>query len=83
MVRKLKQGTDFLGYVVLPYYRLPRTKTERRIFKDLKLKVGFSNFNASLQSYLGYFKHANSFELTEQLKNQVWFWQSKWYNQIE
>jgi len=30
--RRLKWGIDFLGYVVLPHYILPRTKTKRRIF---------------------------------------------------
>ena len=30
-IRKLNWGIDFLGYVVLPHYRLPRTKTRRRI----------------------------------------------------
>jgi len=27
-IRKLKQGVDFLGYVVLPHHRLLRTKTK-------------------------------------------------------
>ena len=72
--RKLKWGIDFLGYVVLPYYLLPRTKTRRRVFQKLKQKTLTPNFNQSLQSYLGYLTHANSYKLTQELKNKVWFW---------
>lgn len=56
---------------------LPRTKTKRRIFKKLKTKIGSETFNQSPQSYLGYLGHANSFKLTQQLKNQVWLWQER------
>lgn len=71
-LRKLDWGIDFLGYIVLPHYILPRTKTRRRIFKKLKEKINSENFNQSLQSYLGYLSHANSYKLTQQLKNQIW-----------
>ena len=73
ITRKLDWGIDFLGYVVLPYYRLPRIKTKNRIFRKLKYKIATKNFNQSLQSYLGYFSHANSYRLTQTLKNQIWF----------
>ena len=73
-IRCLDNGIDFLGYIVLPHYILPRTKTKKRIFKKLKEKIGLENFNQSLQSYLGYLKHAKSYKLTEKLKNQIWFW---------
>lgn len=74
ILRKLGWGIDFLGYVVLPHYRLPRTKTKRRMFMKLKEKVGLVNFDQSLQSYLGYLSHANSYKLTQKLKNQIWLW---------
>lgn len=82
ILRKLKWGVDFLGYITLPHYRLPRTKTKRRLFKKLRgkisdLKNGYVSeysFNQSLQSYLGYLSHANSYKLTQKLKNQIWFW---------
>ena len=76
IIRKLDWGIDFLGYVVLPHYILPRTKTKRRIFKKLREKVGSENFNQSLQSYLGYLAHANSFKIAQELKNQVWLWEN-------
>lgn len=71
--RKLEWGIDFLGYIVLPHHILPRTKTKKRILEKLKEKIGSENFNQSLQSYLGYLSHANSYKLTQELKNQVWF----------
>lgn len=77
IIRKLDWGIDFLGYVVLPHYILPRTKTKKRIFSKLKAKIKDENFNQSLQSYLGYLSHANTFNLTQNLKNQVWLWQDE------
>ena len=72
--RKLNWGIDFLGYIVLPHYILPRTKTKKRMFKKLKQKIDSENFNQSLQSYLGYLGHASSYKIQQKLKNQVWFW---------
>lgn len=74
ILRKLDWRIDFLGYIILPHYRLPRTKTKRRIFGKLKNKINSPNFNQSLQSYLGYLSHANSYKLTQALKNHIWFW---------
>lgn len=68
ILRKLTCGVDFLGYIVLPHYRLPRTKTLRRMFKRLKTNPN----EQSLQSYLGYISHANSWSVANQLKNQFW-----------
>ena len=64
--RKLRWGIDFCGYIVLPHYILPRTKTKKRIIN--KISKGNVSYQ-SLQSYLGYFSHANSFKLSEKLKN--------------
>lgn len=80
--RKLNWGIDFLGYIVLPHYILPRTKTKRRMFKKLhsqiqlhkKDELTFDRLNQTTQSYLGYLSHSNSFNLTSELKNQIWFW---------
>lgn len=79
-IRKYNQGIDFLGYIVLPHYILPRTRTKKRILKKLKDKIDNlrnaeiteGSFNQSLHSYLGFLKHANSNKLKEQLKNQIW-----------
>ena len=68
-IRRLDNGIDFLGYIILPHYILPRTKTKKRILGKLKEKMGSENFKQSLQSYLGYLKHANAFKLSRDLKN--------------
>lgn len=77
-------GVDFLGYVVFPRYILPRTKTKKRIFRkivevDQKIKAGILGPEAcerSLQSYLGYLSHCNSYQLTLDIKNHVFFLQN-------
>ncbi|MBI2041630.1 MAG: group II intron reverse transcriptase domain-containing protein [Candidatus Nealsonbacteria bacterium] len=81
-IRKFHQGIDFLGYIVLPHHRLLRTETKQRIFKKLAKRIGeYKNgainkqtLEQSLQSYLGVFSHANAYELSNELKNQFWFW---------
>lgn len=77
VLRKYSQGIDFLGYIVLPYYILPRTKTKRRMFRKLDIRLSELNrriiseesFNQSIQSYLGYLFHAKAFRLTQKIKN--------------
>lgn len=71
ILRKLDWGIDFLGYIVLPHYILPRAKTKRRIFKKLRDKMSLENFNQSLQSYLGYLSHTNAHKVSLELKNQL------------
>lgn len=78
IVRELDWGIDFLGYIVLAHYILVRTKTKRRIFKKLKDKfqdysngvISYYSFNQSFQSYLGFLKHANAYEIIKKLKNK-------------
>ncbi len=60
IMRKYNQGIDFLGYVILPYYRVLRTKTKKRMFKKINQK--------NLQSYLGVLKHCNSYKLRRELE---------------
>ena len=66
ILRKLTRGIDFCGYIVLPHYMLPRTQTRRRILKKV---LKHETSNQSLQSYLGYFSHANSYLVSQNLKN--------------
>lgn len=79
IISKLTWGIDFCGYIVLPRYTLPRTKTKRRIFKKI------SKFHAgeqSLQSYLGYLSHANTHNTSQSLKNLFWINQEALPNKI-
>ncbi len=71
-IKKYNQGIDFLGYVILPYYIVLRTKTKRRMFKKLAEKrrlwqagdITKESFDQSLQSYLGILKHCNGWTIT-------------------
>ena len=81
-IRKFHQGIDFLGYIVLPHCRLLRTKTKKRIFRKLRQRieeckngaVSKQTLEQSLQSYLGVLSHANTYGVSNDLKNQFWFW---------
>lgn len=61
-LRKLGQGIDFLGYVVLPHHTVLRTKTKRRMLRRVTQE--------NLPSYLGLLQHANAHRLTENLKSK-------------
>ena len=59
-IRKVTQGVDFLGYVILPHYRVLRTKTKRRILS----KVGSHNLN----SYLGVLSHCRGHKIKQKIR---------------
>lgn len=59
IIKKLRQGIDFLGYVVLPRYTVLRAKTRRRMLK----RVNKNN----LSSYLGLIKHCRGYELKQEI----------------
>lgn len=59
-IRKLSQGIDFLGYVILPHYKVLRASTKKRIFR--KIKDGVSK--ESRQSYLGILSHCKGYNLS-------------------
>jgi len=79
-IRKFSQGVDFLGYVLRPHHLIIRTKTKKRIFKKLSLrineyrnnKITEESLEQSLQSYLGVLSHADCHGLSEKLKNEFW-----------
>src|SRR3989338_7315779 len=67
-IRKLRQGIDFLGVVLLPYRIVTRTKTKTRIVKkSARLLLEFQAGNItkdklsqSISSYLGHMGHTKS-----------------------
>lgn len=75
IIRKYHHGIDFLGYVVLPYYRVLRTKTKRRILKKIKVNrqklpdrlLLEEFFNQSLQSCLGVLKHCRGYKIKKKV----------------
>lgn len=75
-IRKLRQGFDFLGYIVLPHHIVLRTKTKRRMFKKLFEKrkmflnglISETSFDQSLQSYLGMLRHCRGYKIERKIK---------------
>ncbi|MBI2100452.1 MAG: hypothetical protein HYT47_00290 [Candidatus Vogelbacteria bacterium] len=64
-IRKFRQGIDYLGYVARPYYRVLRTRTRRRLLRQLgKGEIGERN----PLSYLGLLSHCRSFRLKQQFR---------------
>ncbi|MFH1611982.1 MAG: RNA-directed DNA polymerase [bacterium] len=71
IIRKYHQGIDFLGYVVLPHYRVLRTKTKKRILRKIKKKkqdlqsglITKELFNQTLQSYFGVLRHCEGWRI--------------------
>jgi len=74
-IQNVNQGVDFLGYVVLPHYRVLRTSTKKRMFRNVqKLKrahakdtISFERLNASLNSYRGILSHCKGHKLNQTL----------------
>ncbi len=69
-IRKLRQGTDFLGYVSMPHFRVLRTRTKKRMLKRLAVlaksiwtKDDFLFTLPIIQSYLGMLVHCKSGKL--------------------
>lgn len=77
--RKFRSGIDFLGYIVFPTYILPRTKTKRRLIRKIREKIKKykegkitkDKLNQTIQSYLGYLKHANSYGFRQELEAMI------------
>jgi 5,10-methylene-tetrahydrofolate dehydrogenase/methenyl tetrahydrofolate cyclohydrolase/retron-type reverse transcriptase len=75
-IRKLRQGVDFLGYVSLPYRRVLRTSTKKRMLRKIdEAKVLFQTGAISsnklsniVASYLGMLSHCES----QNIKNVIY-----------
>jgi len=59
-IRKISQGIDFLGYVVLPHYKVLRTNTKKRI---LRLSKSDNFKEETKQSYLGVLSHCRGYKI--------------------
>jgi hypothetical protein len=81
-IRKFSQGVDFLGYICFPHFVIPRDKTKDRIFDKIHDNIllykrkqrSLESLGQSINSYLGILSHSNSFELQQELENQIFFW---------
>ncbi len=65
-IRKVRQGVDFLGYVILPRVVVLRTNTKKRVYR--KIEKGVST--EALNSYLGVSTYACGTKLTRYLLNE-------------
>ncbi len=78
-LKKWHEGIDFLGYVDFPSHRVLRTKTKRRMLKNIKqsqnnLNAGLidgKSFNAALQSYFGVLSHCKNTEIKRVIGNII------------
>src|SRR3989338_386048 len=60
-ISTIASGVDFLGWVHFPDYRVLRTTTKKRMFRNIK-----KNANLAIQnSYLGMLKHGNARNLAK------------------
>lgn len=66
-IKRYGQGIDFLGYVSFPYHRILRTKTRKRMIRNIGRKASEKSFDQTLQSYLGTLKHCNSYKLKKEI----------------
>jgi hypothetical protein len=80
IIRKLRHGIDFVGYVLFEKYILMRTQSKRRMKRRLKERyekyligeVDADPLDQALQSYLGILSHANQHTLSQAIKNAYW-----------
>jgi retron-type reverse transcriptase len=72
-IRKLHQGIDFLGVVILPHRSILRTKTKNRILKNVNQtikqvenrKLSKEKACQKLASYLGHLSHIRSRKISQ------------------
>jgi retron-type reverse transcriptase len=84
-ILKAGKDVDFLGYVLRPHHRLMRKRTLNRVMRKLAEKFYFyqtgrttkESFQQTFASYLGVLSHADTYKLTENLKNHYWFWNNE------
>lgn len=77
----ISHGVDFLGYRIWPSHRLLRKRSTKRIRRALKRfqklygqgKIDFDRINATVQSWLGHAKHADSYRFRQKLFESVHF----------
>jgi len=77
----ISHGVDFLGYRIWPDHRLLRKRSTKRIKRALRHfqklysqeKVDFDRINATVQSWLGHAKHADSYRFRKKLFEEITF----------
>ncbi len=78
-IKTIASGVDFLGWVNFSDHRILRTKTKKRMFKNISKKyqrlkngsISEESFNQSLQSYLGILKHCSGHKIRKTIKLKI------------
>lgn len=78
-IRKIHQGVDFLGYVVLPHATTVRTHTKQRIKRKIESaenelnngKISEATYRSTITSYLGVVSHARNVKLKITLQRKL------------
>lgn len=78
-ITTLHRGIDFLGYVIRPHHKVLRSRTRLRMERKLlsymrqyeQGKVSEEDIRAVLDSYVGIMSHADTHELSSNVKNRV------------
>lgn len=81
MAYPVEKGVDYLGYKIFPGHRKVRYENVIRYRRRLKEmqgkysggKIGLKDINASVQSWIGHVKHADSWRLRESLFHSISF----------
>jgi retron-type reverse transcriptase len=63
-IKSISSGIDFLGWVNFFDHRVLRTKTKKRMFKNIRWKEGKKE---TIQSYLGLLNHGNGHKLMDRI----------------
>jgi RNA-directed DNA polymerase len=69
-IKTFSSGVDFLGWVHFPAYRVLRTTTKRKMFRNIMLKAEDERENTVI-SYLGMLKWGNGGKLENTIKNAI------------
>lgn len=74
-IRKWSQGIDFLGYIVFPHHIILRTRTKKRMFRNIwhnfqLMQEGLldkKKFEQSFRSYLGLLEHCRGYGIRDKI----------------
>lgn len=80
IIRKYRAGVDFLGYVLLPHYRVLRTKTKQRMMRKLLYRatdfkqgsISKLKLNQTVQSYLGVLRHCSGYSIGQDIESLIY-----------
>jgi RNA-directed DNA polymerase len=78
-VRKANQGIDYLGYIVFPHFTLLRTRTKKRLLKNISNKIikcqkrddSYFSLVQTVASYSGILNHCRGFGIHKDMASRL------------